>query len=268
MTRARNAFTLIELLVVIAIIAVLIGILLPALAGARLAAKTTVCGTKLQQLGVALNLYENDFDRRLPQMLGPNFTGKQTVIGALFGGKKGTLPFFGISTFGPSSRPLNPYVTDTVFEPDENGGNAQLTPFESPSDEGITNTGIPIPGFERADLMYDLIGSSYTLNDHALDLNPLGDDVPTLVPEDGGRMPYVLDTAKTWVLASHTIYNHDDDADRGMYWYGSEQGRVARANLLFLDSHVRTAVDVPNIPGEVENTTPDYTFLPTPDWIR
>ncbi|MBN8526579.1 MAG: type II secretion system protein [Planctomycetes bacterium] len=62
----RRGFTLIELLVVISIIAVLSGILLPAVAMVREAARTAVCSSGMRQIGIALAVYQNDNDGLLP----------------------------------------------------------------------------------------------------------------------------------------------------------------------------------------------------------
>ncbi|MBC7834930.1 MAG: type II secretion system protein [Phycisphaerales bacterium] len=96
-----GGFTLIELLVVIAIIALLVGILLPALASARENAKRTICAQNTRQTGLSMTMYANEYRDWNPVMKTP---GSNTTFGLqyMYGGAAG---LFSLNQLGNSTTP-------------------------------------------------------------------------------------------------------------------------------------------------------------------
>lgn len=126
----RRGFTLIELLVVIAIIAILAAILFPVFARARESAQSTRCLVQIRQIGLATQIYVQDFNGVFPYNLGPRFS--PSVI-------SDTLPRDDPADqsnrfdSGPIQAVLRPYVRN------EEIWVSPATEPESPENSGTTN---------------------------------------------------------------------------------------------------------------------------------
>lgn len=271
---ARAAFTLVELLVAISIIAVLIGMLFPALAGARKSAWGAACLANLRQHGVAWTAYIQDhrffpFERPKDLSVDDKLT-HQWDWGGVNWIKEGDVnkagDVVGSNRYLFSSRPLNPYYDLPKF-------NTRDTPaFHCPADDGLKYApNVPFFGNEDVEhlsnasdksTVYGIRGSSYTANEWIW-VKPGSRDGfggVTRIPDSSlfaegftsrNSMVDVTDPSRFIVVGDagpfyagrmgddrfYTIYK-DGRAFRGSWyyswWHGNQRGQMA-----FLDGSAR-----------------------------
>ena len=92
MKRNKTGFTVVELLTVITILALLVGILLPAVTAVKTAAKETKQRAQLTTIGMGLTAFKNDFGDYPPSDINDNYCGSQKLAEALVTAVRKHLP--------------------------------------------------------------------------------------------------------------------------------------------------------------------------------
>jgi len=276
-TRKLRGFTLIELLVVIAIIAILIGLLLPAVQKVREAAARMTCGNNLKQMGVAIHNYASANQDKLPPMLdGVN----------------------GSYTWGPFFYMLLPFIEqDAIYKNAFNSGagwgnnnhNKIIKTYLCPSDSSHNN-GMSVNGWAATSYapLNSMFGSSTytgsgwpysTRSSYTIANIPDGTSNQVGIVERFGSCPY-YGWSNAWVYPMDTFnwgYNSNGSAFGPWGWYtpminpplrnyvGSQQPAHpyypstahSTCQVLLMDGSVR------GVSGSVSGTTWSYVCQPS-----
>jgi len=212
-TIETKGFTLIELLVVIAIIAILAGLLLPALASAKAKAKRIQCASNLKQTSMATLLYMQDQADAFPA------AGDVAGSYDMWGGKIGS------EVPDPSNRLINSYLG---LPGSTTNGDAGMLVFKCPADNGAIAGSWPA----RFPTVMDHLGTSYLYNSSANN----NDGATGLFQKREGAVT----SPSRIILVNDFSFNcffENNHAFESMYWH--DRSTLGFGNVVFNDQHVQ-----------------------------
>jgi prepilin-type N-terminal cleavage/methylation domain-containing protein len=227
---ARHAFTLIELLVAIAIIAVLIGLLLPALGRARDNARTTKCAANLRSIGSAFTMYAADRRGNFPHWSGWQHWDK---FGTADDGKDG-------DATGPGwTEQMKAYVdsVETYTDPARPRDEAPFCYFMSARYTSALTKNTMYTSLNESQVLFNsqfvFLGDSNQMNLYA---KPYGNNPtkPDCDPDDANQPVVFFDGERP----AHALKRGATSGEGGAGGGGASAAGVGGlTNLLFLDIH-------------------------------
>ena len=254
----RRGFTLLELLVVIGVIAVLLGLLFPALGRAREAARTSVCLSNVRQITNAAIMYTSDHENTWPVI-----PYRETATSAIW--TSWTWGGATTSDYWPTAwgwleakrRPLNAYLYPDLVLEDRADGRVELPVFECPSDQGTYQRSFWNTSTQADPRVtcYEDIGTSYHLNVKWWYASARAGETTA---QRWQRTRHMFRSAE-WRQPASFVWLHDQTMDfvshMGVTRHG-DHGRENRATAAFMDGHC-DHIEV--VPGEA--VTDSYNLL-------